>query len=183
MVVDLGCVTRNWSNDQDEEWNGTSYPEGSYVSDGNNRHKVGWMLRNGNVHVHADGFCLRWCLMRKRYRTATPFFPWTAIPIIFDVPLVTDSLDLFFLFFSHGFQYQARLRLPDTFSHSQKMQCVDHIIEVLDLSGCQDTSKWNHRRLRSSIFNPFPNPIVGSQFRYRELVFRNFRDLDVCDSW
>lgn len=39
-------------------------------------------------------------------------------------------------------QYQARLRLPDTFSHSQKMQCVDHIIEVLDLGACQDTSEY-----------------------------------------
>lgn len=39
-------------------------------------------------------------------------------------------------------QYQARLRLPDTFSHSQKMQCVDHIIEVLDLATCQDTSEY-----------------------------------------
>ena len=44
--------------------------------------------------------------------------------------------------FALSFQYQARLRLPDTLSHSQKMQCVDHIIEVLDLGACQDTSEY-----------------------------------------
>lgn len=38
-------------------------------------------------------------------------------------------------------QYAALLRLPDTLSFSQKMQYVDHIIDVLDLSACQDTSK------------------------------------------
>lgn len=48
-------------------------------------------------------------------------------------------------------QYQARLRLPDTLSHSQKMQCVDHIIEVLDLGTCQDTSK-------------FAPPLIYAQF-------------------
>jgi len=43
-------------------------------------------------------------------------------------------------------QYQARLRLPDSLSHSQKMQCVDHIIEVLDLTSCQDTSEYDTAR-------------------------------------
>jgi len=37
-------------------------------------------------------------------------------------------------------QYAARLRLPDTLSYSQKMQYVDHIIDVLELGECQDTS-------------------------------------------
>jgi hypothetical protein len=44
-----------------------------------------------------------------------------------------DQLHLFL-------QYAARLRLPDTLSHSQKMQYVDHIIDVLELGACQDTS-------------------------------------------
>lgn len=36
-------------------------------------------------------------------------------------------------------EYTARLRLPDILSHSQKMQYVDHIIDVLELGHCQDT--------------------------------------------
>ncbi|XP_033228218.1 ABC transporter G family member 22 isoform X3 [Belonocnema kinseyi] len=49
--------------------------------------------------------------------------------------------DIFFsdLTLRQTLEYQARLRLPDMLSYTQKMQCVDHIIKVLDLVACQDT--------------------------------------------
>lgn len=49
--------------------------------------------------------------------------------------------DIFFsdLTLRQTLEFTARLRLPDTMCHSQKMQYVDHIIDVLELAACQDT--------------------------------------------
>lgn len=49
--------------------------------------------------------------------------------------------DIFFadLTLRQTLEFTARLRLPDTMSYSQKMQYVDHIIDVLELTSCQDT--------------------------------------------
>lgn len=41
-------------------------------------------------------------------------------------------------------QYTALLRLPEAMPYSVKLQHVNHIIEILDLQRCQDTSKINH---------------------------------------
>ncbi|XKL59899.1 hypothetical protein PGB90_000915 [Kerria lacca] len=49
--------------------------------------------------------------------------------------------DIFFpdLTLRQTLQYAALLRLPDSLTYEQKMQYVDHIIDVLDLTSCQHT--------------------------------------------
>ncbi|XP_063242998.1 uncharacterized protein LOC134542563 isoform X2 [Bacillus rossius redtenbacheri] len=49
--------------------------------------------------------------------------------------------DIFFpdLTLRQTLEYAARLRLPDSMPYAQKMQYVDHIVDVLDLGSCQYT--------------------------------------------
>lgn len=49
--------------------------------------------------------------------------------------------DIFFpdLTLRQTLEYAARLRLPESMSRRQKMLYVDHIIDVMDLTACQDT--------------------------------------------
>ncbi|XP_049854346.1 uncharacterized protein LOC126335294 isoform X3 [Schistocerca gregaria] len=49
--------------------------------------------------------------------------------------------DVFFpeLTLRQTLEFTARLRLPDSLTDAQKMLYVDHILEVLDLTSCQDT--------------------------------------------
>ena len=59
--------------------------------------------------------------------------------LLFIVSLLSDcDLNLLRLMF---LQYTALLRLPDSMSYSDKIQHVNHIIEILDLQRCQDTSE------------------------------------------
>lgn len=51
--------------------------------------------------------------------------------------MIGDSVNLC----DNFLQYSALLRLPDSLTYQQKLQYVDHIIDVLDLVDCQDTSK------------------------------------------
>lgn len=49
--------------------------------------------------------------------------------------------DIFFaeLTLRETLEYTAMLRLPDKLPKSEKMRCVDHILEILDLTPCQHT--------------------------------------------
>lgn len=76
-------------------------------------------LDSGQIYLNRDVLCKRWKRKICYVLQQDIFFP--------DLTL------------RQTLEYTARLRLPDTMSHSQKMQYVDHIIEVLELNGCQDT--------------------------------------------
>lgn len=49
--------------------------------------------------------------------------------------------DIFFagLTLRETLEYTAMLRLPDKLSRGEKLRCVDHILEVLELTSCQHT--------------------------------------------
>ncbi|KAJ8923411.1 hypothetical protein NQ315_001969, partial [Exocentrus adspersus] len=76
-------------------------------------------LDSGQIFLNRDPLCKRWKRKICYVLQQDIFFP--------DLSL------------RQTLEYTARLRLPETMSHSQKMQYVDHIIDVLELTNCQDT--------------------------------------------
>ncbi|KAL3274030.1 hypothetical protein HHI36_015448 [Cryptolaemus montrouzieri] len=76
-------------------------------------------LDSGQIFCNRDPLCKRWKRKICYVLQQDIFFP--------DLTL------------RQTLEYTARLRLPDTMSHTQKMQYVDHIIDVLELQHCQDT--------------------------------------------
>ncbi|KAH1025013.1 hypothetical protein HUJ05_009827, partial [Dendroctonus ponderosae] len=76
-------------------------------------------LDSGQIYFNRDPLCKRWKRKICYVLQQDIFFP--------DLTL------------RQTLEYQARLRLSDVMSHAQKMQYVDHIIDVLELNNCQDT--------------------------------------------
>ncbi|XP_050298254.1 uncharacterized protein LOC126737409 isoform X1 [Anthonomus grandis grandis] len=76
-------------------------------------------LDSGQIYFNRDPLCKRWRRKICYVLQQDIFFP--------DLTL------------RQTLEYQARLRLSDVMSHAQKMQYVDHIIDVLELNNCQDT--------------------------------------------
>ncbi|CAH0564480.1 unnamed protein product [Brassicogethes aeneus] len=76
-------------------------------------------LDSGQIFLNRDPLCKRWKRKICYVLQQDIFFP---------------ALTL-----RQTLEYTARLRLPDTLSYSQKMQYVDHIIDVLGLVNVQDT--------------------------------------------
>lgn len=140
-------------------------------------------LESGTIHLNGE-------LLNKKLRRKIcyvlqhdVFFPDLTLKQTLVVRVVLSDFYLFFWGYVNelnrwqmliDLQYTALLRLPEAMSYNDKMQHVNHIIEILDLQRCQDTSKsrfcpylsvshpWP--KVHGRVVNPFAL-LLGSHWR------------------